>query len=60
MRVVFLETKVPAGDRPCTHVDSSKHDLGLFSQEECQTMGFLPLPSLSKAVFVTSFCLIKM
>lgn len=51
MRLVFLETEVPAGDRSCILVDTGKYDPGLFSQEECQTMGNKPLPSFSRLYF---------
>ena len=40
--------QVPAGDTSCVPVDFRKHHVGLFSQEECQTTGFLPLPLLSR------------
>lgn len=32
----------------CIPVGFGKRDAGLFSQEECQTTGFLPLPLLSR------------
>lgn len=46
--VRLLWKQVAAGDASCRPVDFGKHDTGLFSQEECQTTGFLPLPLLSR------------